>query len=117
MMRKQQRDQYLKFIAEWKAGEQRGMRGANAISQHIRRYLFEKYDNKCAQCGWSEVNPYTGKYPLEVEHIDGNHTNNKEENLTLLCPNCHSLTKTYKGANKGSGRHNRLNRYYEGKSF
>ncbi len=26
------------------------------------------------------------------------------KNLTLLCPNCHSLTKTYKGANKGGGR-------------
>lgn len=30
--------------------------------------------------------------------------NNKEENLLLLCPNCHSLTSTYKGANKGNGR-------------
>ena len=29
---------------------------------------------------------------------------NKEENLTLLCPNCHSLTPTYRGANKGNGK-------------
>ena len=49
--------------------------------------------------------------------VDGNYTNNKEENLTLLCPNCHSLTKTYKGANKGNGRHNRMKRYYDGKSY
>ena len=39
------------------------------------------------------------------QHIDGNSKNNKEENLTLLCPNCHSLTKTYKGANRGNGRY------------
>lgn len=46
---------------------------------------------------------YTGTLPLEVEHIDGDATNNSEENLTLLCPNCHSLTRTYRGANKGNG--------------
>ena len=48
--------------------------------------------------------------PLEVEHIDGNYLNNSEENLDLICPNCHSLTATYKGANKGKGRKER-NKY------
>lgn len=51
-------------------------------------------------------------FPLEVEHIDGNFENNSEENLTLLCPNCYSLTPTYKGANKGNGRKERK-KYYE----
>ena len=55
---------------------------------------------KCMECGWSERNPHTGNIPIELEHIDGDFKNNKEENLKLLCPNCHSLTKTYKGANK-----------------
>ena len=41
------------------------------------------------------------------EHIDGNYMNNKEENLILLCPNCHSLTQTYKGANRNHGRQGR----------
>ena len=53
------------------------------------------------------MNPYTGKIPLEVDHIDGDYTNNNENNLTLLCPNCHSLTPTYKGANSGRGRKTR----------
>jgi 5-methylcytosine-specific restriction endonuclease McrA len=56
------------------------------------------------RCGWDEINKYTNKIPLEVEHIDGNWKNNKEENLELICPNCHSLTKTYKGGNRGKGR-------------
>ena len=54
---------------------------------------------------------------LELEHIDGNSDNNTEENLTILCPNCHSQTLTYKNRNKGNGRHNRRMRYHEGKSF
>lgn len=52
------------------------------------------------------MNPYTGTIPLEVEHIDGDAENNSEDNLTLLCPNCHSLTKTYRGANRGKSTRN-----------
>lgn len=74
------------------------------VKDRVRSYLFKKYDNKCSRCGWGEVNPYTGKIPLEIEHIDGNAENTTPENVTLLCPNCHSLTATYRGANRGSGR-------------
>ena len=98
---------YIEYIAKWKAGLVDGMLGKYAISRHIKRYLREKYDNKCHRCGWNEVNQHTGSIPLDVEHIDGNFRNNKEENLDLLCPNCHSLTPTYKGANRGKGRKER----------
>ena len=99
--------QYINYIIKWKAGVVNGMRGKYQISTHIVRYLREKFNNKCSKCGWNEVNLYTEKIPLETEHIDGNYKNNKEENLDLLCPNCHSLTPTYKGANKGNGRKER----------
>jgi 5-methylcytosine-specific restriction endonuclease McrA len=69
-----------------------------------RRYLFEINDNKCSLCGWSDRNIITDKIPLEVDHIDGNYLNNDIKNLRLLCPNCHSLTVTYKNLNKGKGR-------------
>ena len=74
------------------------------IPSQLRRYIFEKYENKCCICGWSEINPYTDTIPLEVDHIDGNSENNSEENIRLICPNCHSLTPTYRGANRGNGR-------------
>jgi len=109
----QNNNQSNKYIEKWKNKEVSGLRGEYSISGYIRNYLFEKYNHKCSKCGWGEINQFTGKIPLEVEHIDGDYTNNKEENLTLLCPNCYSLTSTYKGANKGNGRHSR-SKYYIG---
>lgn len=98
--------QQKQWEEKWFSGEVTG--GLNSAwkstSKRIRTYLFRKYDNKCAKCGWGEMNPFTGNIPLEVEHIDGNANNNRPENLILLCPNCHSLTSTYRGANKGHGR-------------
>lgn len=97
---------YNEYIQKWKDGVIDGLSGYN-VSKTIRRYLFEKYDNKCAECGWNKINPTTGKIPLEVHHKDGNYKHNTEDNLTLLCPNCHSLTPTYRAINKGNGRKDR----------
>lgn len=99
--------QYNEYIKEWKANNKNGLRGEYQISSYIKTYLFKKYNYKCARCGWGEKNMYTNKIPLEIEHIDGNYKNNSEENLIVLCPNCHSLTSTYKGANLNHGRKSR----------
>ena len=103
--------EYKTYIENWKKGIENGMRGNYQISMHIKTYMFEKYKNKCARCGWGKLNIYTNNIPLEIEHIDGNYKNNNEENLILLCPNCHSLTSTYKGANVQNGRKTR-SKYY-----
>lgn len=81
----------------------------------LRNYLSIWKGYICSGCGISEWNglPIT----LEVEHIDGNSENSKKENVCLICPNCHSQTSTYKGKNRGNGRHKRLQRYHEGKSY
>jgi hypothetical protein len=98
--------QYVEYIKDWKlTGKSKSSIGL--VSAHIKRYIRDKFDNKCARCGWHEINPFTNNIPLEIEHIDGNYMNNTEDNLILLCPNCHSLTKTYKGANRGNGRTHR----------
>ena len=96
--------EYKRYIKDWKSNKVTGLKGEYQISNHIKTYLFNKHNNKCARCGWGEKNEFTGKIPLEVEHIDGNYMNNSENNLILLCPNCHSLTSTYKGANLNNGR-------------
>lgn len=102
---KQQDLRHKNYIHRWKSGDASGVIGdGSVVSAHIRRYLFEKYNGKCSRCGWAEVNQFTKKIPLAVEHVDGDWKNNSEENLTLLCPNCHSLTSTYGSLNRGRGR-------------
>lgn len=86
-------------------------------SHAVKRILISTYGEKCLKCGWDEIHPITGKCTIELEHIDGNSKNNLPNNVTLLCPNCHSLTLTYKALNKGKGRHERMKRYNEGKSY
>jgi hypothetical protein len=92
--------QYKTFIEKWKSDPICG-NVQYGTSSHVKRYIIEKYQSKCAECGISE---WKGKpLTLTVEHIDGDAYNNKEENLTLLCPNCHSQTSTFGGRNKGKG--------------
>ena len=102
--RRAQRTRHERYIRDWKDGRVDGTRGGTELSKRIRKYLFETRGMMCEECGWGKVNTFTGKVPVEIDHIDGNPLNNKESNLKILCPNCHSLTSTYKGANKGSGR-------------
>lgn len=52
----------------------------------------------CAICSITKWNGVA--IGLELDHINGDHIDNRLENLRLLCPNCHSLTPTYKGKNK-----------------
>lgn len=92
------------YIERWLFGEENGMRGKLGIAAQIRRWLFKKNRNSCSSCGWGEVNPFTGNVPLEVHHIDGCYTNNRPENIDLLCPNCHSLTESFRACNTGKGR-------------
>lgn len=101
----QQKYEYKQWITKYKEDNSIAKSTSwGSIPSPLRRYIFEKYNNKCCKCGWSEINPYTKTLPLEVDHIDGNSENNTEQNLQLLCPNCHSLTSTYRGANRGHGR-------------
>lgn len=104
------------YIENWKKGLNSGGNKIHGkVSRIVRKYLFKKYDSKCSRCGWKEINPFTNTIPLEVEHIDGNPTNHKEENLVLLCPNCHSLSSGHSTA-KGNGRRYYREKYHKEKS-
>lgn len=54
-------------------------------------------EEKCECCGNTE---WLGQpIKLELHHINGNHNDNRLENLQLLCPNCHAYTDNYRGKN------------------
>lgn len=95
-----------KYISLWKNGTISGaIKSQNFIvSEHVRKYIFNKYNNSCAVCGWSEINKFTNLSPLQIHHIDGDCTNQTEENLILLCPNCHSLTENFGSRNRNGNK-------------
>lgn len=97
-------NQYCNYIKCWKNGEELGYTPSYKIHKYVKRYLLEKYNNSCQKCGWNKKNEYTNTVPLQIHHIDGDCTNNREENLQLLCPNCHALTENFGSRNKNSKR-------------
>jgi 5-methylcytosine-specific restriction endonuclease McrA len=66
-------------------------------SENRKRRVLEDQEHKCNHCGISEWNG--NPIVLELEHKDGNNTNNTRENLECICPNCHSQTTTWRGRN------------------
>lgn len=80
-----------------------GKRAACRVSKRARQrtYLAEKHGNVCSMCGM--LPEWNGK-PLvfQVDHINGNNSDDSWDNLRLLCPNCHSQTDTFGGRNIGA---------------
>ena len=71
------------------------------VTQKILRGYVERHkilDYKCVNCG-CDGNWQNGIISLEIDHIDGDNSNNEISNLRYLCPNCHALTDTYRGKN------------------
>lgn len=84
-------------------GEMSGLKNAITsspkIKDSLRSYLLKRANYSCEICGCNWINPYSNQTILEIHHIDGNRNNNLEDNLQVLCPNCHAMTPNYRGLN------------------
>ena len=64
-----------------------------------KKIVSEDQEYKCLHCG---LDKWMGlRITLELDHIDGNRNNHVRENLRCLCPNCHSITHTWKQGQSG----------------
>ncbi len=61
---------------------------------------------ECYECGISEG--FGERLPLHLDHINGTNNDHRLENLRMLCPNCHSQTKTFGGRNAKRGKKDAL---------
>jgi 5-methylcytosine-specific restriction endonuclease McrA len=77
------------------------VKGRRHQSNSLKLRLFNAglREPKCELCGWCEMS-VDGRIPIELDHINGDHMDNRIENLRILCPNCHSLQLTHRGKNK-----------------
>lgn len=69
-----------------------------------RQRVLAEQEFKCSVCSMEQTwNDMPLKF--ELDHIDGDNSNNSRYNLRMICPNCHSQTDTYKvGNNKNPGK-------------
>lgn len=100
----QQQHKREQYIKKWLSGEISGTTPKGEISEYVRSYIYSIKGRVCWDCGWDKKHPLDGICPAQIEHIDGQASNNHISNLKVLCPSCHSLTLTYGGRNRNSTR-------------
>ena len=98
-------------INHWLLTGDTGCGVATTLRNAIRDYIMDTQYHKCSICGIDDN--WNGK-PLKfiLDHIDGDASNNFQDNLRLICPNCDSQFPTFKARNKNSARTHRV-KYYQ----
>lgn len=78
----------------WSIGRQHKDYTEYTRSASVKIHVLDNRGHQCEKCKLREW--LSQPIMLELEHIDGNSYNNEDINLLLLCPNCHSQTKTWR---------------------
>lgn len=98
------KDRHIRKYQDFLRNPDKYSRG-NYTPKAFKKEFMAEQENKCAICG---CNPEHNGKPLVfvLDHIDGDASNNKRENLRMVCPNCDSQLPTFKSKNKNSTRRN-----------
>ena len=84
---------YYKSIEEYLAK-------CTCITSHKYKNYLLKFGVKEAKCECCNNTIWNNQpIPLELHHVNGDHFDNRLENIQLLCPNCHAQTDTNSGKN------------------
>ena len=79
------------ILDTWLAGEYQNKHGK--FPGIAKEYIYEQQGSQCGMCGIKDWNG--SPIVMQADHIDGNSTNLKPDNLRMICPNCHSQTDTW----------------------
>lgn len=73
------------------------------MPRYFKEDIIKEQNGVCAICG---ISPEWNNKPLVfiLDHIDGDASNNKRDNLRCICPNCDSQLDTFKSKNKNCTR-------------
>ncbi len=71
----------------WNKGKQLKEIGNYSKPNKIKEMLAKQRGWKCEKCNMGKW--FDKPIPMECHHIDKDRTNNQEDNLQLLCRNCH----------------------------
>lgn len=78
----------------WNKGQQLKDWSKYTSFKHFRKHLLKERNFRCESCNRKTWNKK--QIPLEIHHADGDRTNNKLDNLKVLCCNCHATTETWR---------------------
>ena len=78
----------------WNKGQQLKDWSKYSQPKNFRKHLLKERNFKCESCNRKTWNKK--QIPLEIHHADGDRTNNKLDNLKVLCCNCHATTETWR---------------------
>jgi 5-methylcytosine-specific restriction endonuclease McrA len=79
--------------------------GSTAEHRRVRARALERAGHRCEDCGITaaELRAETGR-ALQAHHLDGNHLNNQDQNIEVLCPPCHARAQRDESGERASER-------------